>query len=187
MVSQNILSLKVYKILPFFIFQNIKDEHSLICSSFNLLISLKLLKDQINLQYTLLSCISGIDLLQSSYRFLIVYDLLSLKYNNRLKIKIFLKENQIIESIQNLYINANWWEREIWDLFGVYFNGNKDLRRILTDYTFEGFPLRKDFPLSGYMEIKYEFFNKSIVYKKIQLMQEFRKFDGESFNKKIIN
>ena len=146
----------------------------------NLLFVLKYLKLNINYQYRLLSCISGVDLLKKVYRFCLVYELLSLVFNARIRIKIFLDETVLVKSSTSLFINANWWEREIWDLYGIYFDQHPDLRRILTDYGFEGHPLRKDFPLSGYIEVKYDFLKKRVVLEPIKFSQEFRVFNFET-------
>jgi NADH dehydrogenase (ubiquinone) Fe-S protein 3 len=94
-----------------------------------------------------------VDLLGKSYRFAVVYELLSLVFNSRIRVKLFIDEITSVFSASFLYMNANWWEREIWDLYGIYFENHPDLRRILTDYGFEGHPMRKDFPLSGHLEV----------------------------------
>ena len=114
-----------------------------------------------------------------NYRFCVVYDLLSLKYNFRVRIKLFLSEITPVFSCVSIFINANWWEREIWDMFGIYFEEHPDLRRILTDYGFEGYPLRKDFPLSGYLELFYNENKKQIVVESLELTQDFRFFNFE--------
>jgi NADH:ubiquinone oxidoreductase subunit C len=105
-----------------------------------------------------------------------VYDLLSLTYNSRIRVKVFVNEITSVDSIVKIFKNANWWEREVWDLYGIYFNEHPDLRRILTDYGFEGYPMRKDFPLSGYVELRYDQSKKRIVLEPIELTQEFRSF-----------
>jgi NADH:ubiquinone oxidoreductase subunit C len=110
----------------------------------------------------------------------VVYDLLSLTYNSRLRLKVFTNELQSLPSSVKIFINANWWEREIWDLYGIYFDQHPDLRRILTDYGFEGHPLRKDFPLSGYIEVRYDDNKKRIVVEPLELTQEARSFTFES-------
>lgn len=117
-------------------------------------------------------CYKNID-----YRFQLNYFLLSLKYKIRLKIKIYLNLPTIINSSITLYSSSNWLERENWDLFGIFFVNHTDLRRILTDYGFDGFPFRKDFPLSGYIELRFDDEKKIVVYEKLELMQEFRFFD----------
>ena len=114
--------------------------------------------------------------MNEKYRFCVVYDILSLRYNSRLRIKIYVNEITSIDSCISVYVNSDWWEREIWDFYGIYFNNHPDLRRILTDYGFEGYPMRKDFPLSGYVEVKYDQMKKRIVLESLQLSQEFRSF-----------
>lgn len=142
----------------------------------SLLFTLKCFKKHINFQYALLSCISGVDLFGYKYRFSVVYDLLSLTHNSRIRIKVLVDHVNILSSCVKLFINANWWEREIWDLYGIYFKNHPDLRRILTDYGFEGYPLRKDFPLSGYVEVRYDENKNRVVLEFIELTQEYRTF-----------
>lgn len=110
-------------------------------------------------------------------RFCLVYNLLSTRYNFRLILKSFVGSTNTVDSVTNIYKSANWWERETWDMFGIIFNNHPDLRRLLTDYGFEGHPLRKDFPLSGYTEIRYDEGEKKIVYEPVEFLQEFRNFD----------
>ena len=136
----------IKNLIPILNYQEFKDENTLVISNRNLLFALNLLKKHINYQYTMLTCISGVDLLGKLYRFSVVYELLSLTFNSRLRIKVFIDEITFVPSIINIFINANWWEREIWDLYGIYFDKHPDLRRILTDYGFDGHPMRKDFP-----------------------------------------
>lgn len=164
-------------ILPVLAYQRFNDENSIVISRNNLLSSLTILKNHISYQYKLLSCISGVDFLGKNYRFSVVYDLLSLTYSSRLRVKVFVNEITSVPSIVPIYINANWWEREIWDLYGIYFDKHPDLRRILTDYGFEGHPLRKDFPLSGYVEVRYDERQKRVICESLELAQEFRTFD----------
>ena len=128
-------------------------------------------------QYHLLSSISGVDFLGKDYRFSVVYDLLSLTYNSRLRVKVFVNEVTSVPSVVPLYINANWWEREVWDMFGIFFSGHPDLRRLLTDYGFEGHPLRKDFPLTGHVEVRYDDTQRRVINEPVHLVQEFRDFD----------
>ena len=168
------------KVVPFLVYQEFNNEISLVVSKNKLLFVLTFLKLHIGLQYKLLSCISGVDFLTKSYRFSVVYDLLSITYNSRLRIKVFINEISSLPSIVKVFINANWWEREIWDLYGIYFDQHPDLRRILTDYGFEGHPMRKDFPLSGYIEVRYDDNKKRIVVEPIELTQELRYFTFES-------
>lgn len=172
-------NIKFFSILPILFNQTFNNELTYIINKKNLIFVLKCLKFHLPLQYKLLSCISGIDLLvclNNNYRFSIVYDLLSLQFNTRLKLKIFLNEITTTMSSTSVFINANWWEREIWDMFGIWFDNHPDLRRILTDYGFDGFPLRKDFPLIGYSEILYDFNKKRIISKPCELSQDFRFF-----------
>lgn len=127
----------------------------------------------------MLTCISCIDYLKNLNRFYLVYELLSLKYNSRVRLKILANELAKVDSIENVFLGATWWESEIWDMFGVYFN-QKNLTRLLTDYGFKGYPLRKDFPLTGFSELQYNFVKTKVTYKKIELSQEFRTFTYES-------
>jgi NADH-quinone oxidoreductase subunit C len=163
-------------IIPYSLFQEYNKENCLVISSKNLLICLQILKKHISLQFNLLTCISGVDLLVKEYRFLVVYELLSLVFNTRLRVKIFLDEHTSAPSTINIFVNANWWEREIWDLFGIFFENHSDLRRILNDYSFEGYPMRKDFPVSGFIEAYYSQNIKTIAYEKIQLTQKSKAF-----------
>lgn len=110
-------------------------------------------------------------------RFDVVYNLLSLKHNRRIRLKLTAGETTPVPSVTGVWSAAGWWERETWDLFGVMFDGNPDLRRILTDYGFEGHPFRKDFPLTGYVEVRYDEEQKRVVYEPVKLKQEFRNFD----------
>jgi len=126
--------------------------------------------------------VSFIDLTAVDYptrvpRFDVVTHLLSPKHNRRIRIKVGTEEDQPVPSLTALYPAANWFERETYDLFGVLFSGHPDLRRILTDYGFEGHPLRKDFPMTGYVEVRYDDAEKRVVYEPVNLRQEFRSFD----------
>lgn len=167
-------------IIPIHTVQNLLTEKSIVISYSYLLLALTILKKHISYQYKLLTCISGVDLLGSSYRFVVVYELLSLAFNTRLKLKVFLNEITVLQSSIPVFINADWWEREIWDLYGIYFSNHPDLRRILTDYGFEGHPMRKDFPLSGYIELRYDESKKRVITESIQLSQDFRTFSLET-------
>ena len=141
---------------------------------YNLLDKLKNMDD---LNFEMLLDITAVDYPQRSKRFELVYNLLSLKNHLRLRVKIFLNDNEIVPSISNLYKSAGWYEREVWDMYGISFNGNNDLRRILTDYGFEGYPLRKDFPLTGFVELRYDEAKKKVDYSKVKLTQDYRNFD----------
>lgn len=175
------MSKKFSQIIPFIFFQKYNDESILTVPFKQLKFSLICLKNHIGYQYKLLTYVAGVDLLGCSYRFCVVYDILSLFFNVRLRLKVFLTEINSISSITDIFLNANWWEREVWDLFGIFFDNHPDLRRILTDYGFEGYPLRKDFPLYGYVELRYDEIKKCIVVEPVELTQNFRYFEFESF------
>ncbi len=138
---------------------------------------LTFLRDDASCRFKQLVDICGVDFPERSPRFEIVYNLLSLTNNNRIRLKVKTDENTPVPTVTEVYSSANWWEREAWDLFGIYFSGHPDLRRILTDYGFEGHPLRKDFPLTGYKEIRYDDEKKRVVYEPVKLTQEYRSFD----------
>jgi len=135
------------------------------------------LKDHTNAQYKTLIDIAGVDVPGRENRFEVVYLLLSMRYNTRIRVRTYTDELNPIESICSIYAAANWMEREVWDMYGVYFTNHPDLRRILTDYGFEGHPLRKDFPLTGYTEVRYDEEAKRVVVEPVEMQQEFRQFD----------
>ena len=141
-----------------------------------LLDALTFFKYHISYQFDILTCISGVDYPKNKYRFKIVYELLTIRYNFRIRIKTFTHELLGIDSSEKLYLTAGWYECEIWDMFGVFFKNHSNLKRILTDYGFEGYPLRKDFPLSGFVEMRYHETEKRIVNESIELCQEYRTF-----------
>ena len=138
---------------------------------------LKFLRDDPKCAFNVLCDICGVDYPDRPMRFEVVYNLLSMPLNQRIRIKVDTDEDQAVPSAVGLYSSAGWWEREAWDLFGIYFADNPDLRRILTDYGFEGHPLRKDFPLTGFVEVRYDDQEKRVLYEPVRLNQEFRKFD----------
>ena len=138
---------------------------------------LKFLRDDANCQFKQLMDLCGVDFPEEDERFCVVYNLLSLTHNNRIRVKTWTDENTPVASATQLFSSAGWWERETWDLYGIYFADHPDLRRILTDYGFEGHPLRKDFPLTGYVELRYDDEQKRVVYEPVHLTQEFRTFD----------
>jgi len=146
----------------------------------DLVLVLNFLKLHSHTQCTLLTSISGVDYPHRKRRFEVVYDLLSVKFNARIRVKTFVDELIVLSSVNKIFSAATWWEREIWDLFGVFFEDNQSLKRILTDYGFEGHPLRKDFPLSGYVESRYDERSKRVVCEPIEHAQEFRTFDFSS-------
>lgn len=131
-------------------------------------------------QFSILSDLCAVDYPTQKKRFELNYNLLSITYNERLRLKLKITETSTIDSIIEIYPSGNWFEREIWDMFGIFFKNNTDLRRILTDYGFEGYPLRKDFPLSGFVEIIYDENLKRIITKPIELSQKYRNFDIEN-------
>ncbi len=147
-----------------------------------------LLKNNNVCQFKTLIDITAIDYPEQEERFCLVYHYLSMQQNIRIRIKSFVKEEQIVPSITNLFPSANWFEREVFDMYGILFSNHPDMRRILTDYGFQGHPLRKDFPTTGYLELRYDQEKKKVIYEPVKLTQEFRKFDfmspweGEAFN-----
>lgn len=138
---------------------------------------LTLLRDDVNCRCKTLLDICGVDYPDREKRFDVVYNLLSPFHNHRVRVKVRTDEESPVPSVVGVFSSANWYEREVWDLYGVLFVDHPDLRRILTDYGFEGHPLRKDFPLTGYVEIRYDDEKKRIVYEPVKLPQEFRTFD----------
>lgn len=143
----------------------------------NILPTLELLKDDEACLFKVIIDIFGADFPERSPRFEINYNLLSLKHNLRCIVKICCDDGDIIDSALNIYAGSVWFEREVYDMYGILFGGNPDLRRILTDYGFEGHPLRKDFPLTGYVEVRYDFETQKVIYEPVKLMQEYRSFD----------
>lgn len=135
------------------------------------------LRDDQNCHFKLLMDVTAVDYPEREERFDIVYNLLSLRLNQRIRVKFTVDDETPIASVVDVFSAANWLEREVWDLFGVRFSGHPDLRRILTDYGFEGHPLRKDFPLTGYVEVRYDEDQKQVVYEPVKLPQEYRDFD----------
>lgn len=138
---------------------------------------LTFLRDHTRSQYKCLIDITAIDVLSRKNRFEVVYNLLSITNNSRVRVKTYTDELTPLDSAVPVFSGANWFEREVWDMYGVYFQGHPDLRRILTDYGFEGHPFRKDFPLSGYVELRYDDEKKRVIAEPIELAQEFRKFE----------
>lgn len=181
--------------------KKIKNSHFYIINKKNLLEIVSFLKYNHFFQYKVLSDICIVDSLYSNIksffltkgvvnkkntfnrrfhtneRFEVIYNFLSILNHSRVFLKIYAMPSSSISSLCSLYSSSNWWERECWDMFGLYFKNHPDLRRILTDYGFEGFPLRKDFPLSGYVEVRYDELKKRIINEKLSLSQEYRYFD----------
>ena len=146
----------------------------------NLLDVLTFLKNSSFTKFRQLVDITAVDYPQEKKRFQLIYLLLSHEFNNRITLKYSINENEIIPSITNIFPSANWMEREVFDMYGINFKNHPDLRRILTDYNFEGFPLRKDFPLTGHNEVRYSEDEKKVLYEPVKLEQNYRNFDYES-------
>jgi NADH-quinone oxidoreductase subunit C len=141
---------------------------------------LKFLRDDKNLSFKCLLDVFGADMLGiREPRFEVIYNLLSLKLNNRITVKVALNEGEEVPTVTGVFSAAGWFEREAFDMYGIVFSDHPDLRRILTDYGFEGHPLRKDFPLTGYKEVRYDPTQQKVIYEPVKLMQEFRNFDFE--------
>ena len=138
------------------------------------------LRDDAHCLFTQLMDVTAVDYPARQLRFDVVYNLLSLRHNRRIRVKVATDENTPVPSLCAIYPSAGWFEREAWDMYGVYFSANPDLRRILTDYGFDGHPQRKDFPLTGYVEVRYDEAQKRVVYSPVKLNQAFRSFDFES-------
>jgi NADH-quinone oxidoreductase subunit C len=138
------------------------------------------LRDDPRYLFEVLIDICGVDYPARPERFDVVYHLLSPRRNLRIRVKVTTDEDHPVPSLVNVFPAANWFEREAYDMYGILFSGHPDLRRLLTDYGFEGYPLRKDFPLTGYVEVRYDDEQKRVVYEPVRLNQEFRNFDFES-------
>jgi NADH-quinone oxidoreductase subunit C len=146
----------------------------------NLLDVIFLLKTNKNIKFKQLIDITAVDYPENQKRFKLVYLLLSHEQNQRIILSYYIDENQQIPSLTKIFPSANWMEREIFDMYGIKFTDHPDLRRILTDYGFEGYPLRKDFPLTGHTEVRYNEDKKKVVYEPVKLEQNYRSFDFES-------
>lgn len=158
-----------------------KKEARLVVKSENIYPLLYYLKNHTNARFRILVDICGVDYPSRKQRFEVVYNLLSVQFNLRIRVVTNVDDRCApLDSVVGIFPSANWWEREVWDMFGVYFSNHPDLRRILTDYGFEGHPLRKDFPLSGYIEVRYDDSEKRVISEPIELAQEFRYFDFPS-------
>ncbi len=153
------------------------DELMLLAPSDNIVGLLTFLRDDPECKFTQLMDICGVDFPERAKRFDVVYNLLSPKMNKRIRVKVQTNEATPVPSVVYVFSSAGWFERETWDMYGVYFSGNPDLRRILTDYGFDGHPLRKDFPLTGFVELRYDEEQKAVVYSPVKLPQAYRTFD----------
>jgi len=154
-----------------------KDHLTITTSKENLINLITNLRDNENLLFKQLVDLTAVDYPEKPKRFELVYLFLSIKFNARLTLKIAVDDTEVAPSITSFFGDANWLEREVWDMYGIRFKGHPDLRRILTDYGFEGHPQRKDFPLTGYVELRYDVEKSRIVYEPVKLYQEFRTFD----------
>ena len=149
-------------------------------NSEDLLDVILLLKTNKNIKFRQLIDITAVDYPENQKRFKIVYLLLSHEFNQRIILSYFISENEKISSLTKIFPSANWMEREVFDMYGIKFNDHPDMRRILTDYGFEGHPLRKDFPLTGHNEVRYSEDKKKVIYEPVKLEQNYRNFDYES-------
>ena len=156
------------------------DNLILFSSTDNLIYNINILKRDNNFKFRQLIDILGIDYPQKEKRFEVVYLFLSHEKNFRISLKINIYEHEIVPTLTNIFPSANWQEREVFDMFGIKFADHPDLRRILTDYEFEGYPLRKDFPLTGYKEVRYSAEYQKVIYEPVKLAQDYRDFDFES-------
>ena len=135
------------------------------------------LRDDTSCRFSTLVDITAVDHPERVARFDVVYHFLSMYRNQRIRVKVAVREDEMVPSIVAIHPSANWFEREVFDMFGILFSGHPDLRRILTDYGFRGHPLRKDFPTTGYVEVRYDEAEKRVVYEPVKLVQEYRQFD----------
>ena len=135
------------------------------------------LRDDPACRFTSLVDITAVDHPERPARFDVVYHFLSMYRNQRIRVKVAVREDEMVPSIVDIHPSANWFEREVFDMFGILFSGHPDLRRLLTDYGFRGHPLRKDFPTTGYVEVRYDEAQKRVVYEPVKLVQEYRQFD----------
>jgi NADH-quinone oxidoreductase subunit C len=155
----------------------IKGELSLQTSAANITSVLNFLKDDSRCQFKALMDLTVVDYPTRARRFDVVYNLLSIAHAQRIRVKLETDEETPVPSVANIYSSAAWNEREAWDMYGVYFADHPDLRRLLTDYGFEGHPLRKDFPLTGHVQVRYDELAKRVVQEPVELAQDFRSFD----------
>lgn len=156
------------------------DELTITLPATEITAALTFLRDDPKCQFIVLIDICGVDYPEREKRFEVVYHLLSPRLNQRIRIKVATDEDTPVPSVIDVYPAANWFEREAYDMYGIVFAGHPDLRRLLTDYGFQGYPLRKDFPLTGHVEVRYDDELKRVVYEPVKLTQEFRTFDFES-------
>jgi NADH-quinone oxidoreductase subunit C len=152
-------------------------ELSIVAQSSAIVSVLTFLRDDADCRFTSLMDVTAVDYPTRAQRFDVVYHLLSMTKNHRIRVKVMTDEDGQVPSVVDLFPTANWFERETFDMYGVLFSNHPDLRRILTDYGFAGYPLRKDFPMTGYVEVRYDAEQKRVIYEPVKLTQEFRSFD----------
>lgn len=165
-------------VLPLRVFSYRKKEFVVVSPASLIKPVVQFLKQHTNSQFQYISDICAVDYIQNKKRFEVVYNLLSVRYNQRLRIRTLVGELSSIESIVPVFVSANWWEREAWDMFGVFFEGNHKLFRILTDYGFQGHPLRKNFPLTGYFESRFNDLLTRVCHEPVELAQRMRNTPG---------
>ena len=156
------------------------NELKLLINEENLIDVIVFIKNNPHTKFRQLIDITAVDYPEKEKRFKLIYFFLSHEFNLRLNLEYFFKENEIVSSITSIFPSANWMEREVFDMYGVSFKDHPDLRRILTDYNFKGYPLRKDFPLTGHNEVRYNEEDKKVIYEPVKLEQNYRNFDYES-------
>ncbi|MEM7044872.1 MAG: NADH-quinone oxidoreductase subunit C [Pseudomonadota bacterium] len=154
-----------------------RGELTLMVQASSIIKVLTYLRDDTNCLFTMLVDVCGVDYPEHEKRFEVVYHLLSVRQNQRIRVKLATDETTPVPSVYGVFRSALWFEREAWDLYGIFFSDHPDLRRILTDYGFDGHPLRKDFPQTGYVEVRYDDEQKRVVYEPVQLRQDWRSFD----------
>ena len=169
----------ISKIVPKWAYKTTKTRSEfIICVHSDFLYNfLYFLKDFSLIQCKVLIDITAIDFHKKSCRFRLIYNLLSIQFAARIRVFVDINEMQTVGSLSQLFRSSQWFEREVWDLYGIFFENHPDLRRILTDYGFDGHPLRKDFPLSGFFEVRFDDTKKRVIYEPLQLTQEMRYFD----------
>lgn len=175
-----LIGTRIQELLPAYSVKISKEEVSCVVPSSKLFHVLSFLKEHSLFKYKILTDLCAVDYPEKNLRFNLIYNLRSLHYNSILLVKTVVNDLTPVSSISSLYSGSNWLEREVWDLFGIYFYNHPDLRSLLTDYGFEGYPLRKDFPLTGYLEVRYEVKKSQIVFEPLELTQDFKSFDFKS-------
>jgi len=152
-------------------------ELTLVANLAHLKALVEFLREDASCRFSTLVDITAVDHPERAQRFDMVYHFLSMYRNQRIRVKVAVREEEMVPSLIDIHPSANWFEREVFDMFGILFSGHPDLRRILTDYGFRGYPLRKDFPTTGYTEVRYDEALKRVVYEPVKLVQEYRQFD----------